>query len=132
MSCETHLSGEQMASILNELLTKDRNVSQQLSSLNNELKSAEETTSDAIDAATNNQSRTNLFAQITALNTAKKQIQLTLTRIQNESGEYGYCDDCGVEIPLKRLQFNPTIKTCVDCQAIFEAKTKTTKFSSVA
>lgn len=30
-------------------------------------------------------------------------------------GEYGYCAQCGEEIGLKRLEFDPAIQTCIKC-----------------
>ena len=30
--------------------------------------------------------------------------------------EFGYCVECGVDIPTGRLEFDPSIQTCVDCQ----------------
>lgn len=30
--------------------------------------------------------------------------------------EFGSCVDCGVDIPAGRLEFDPSIQTCVDCQ----------------
>ena len=32
-----------------------------------------------------------------------------------DTGEYGYCIDCGERIPAKRLAIDPTIARCVDC-----------------
>lgn len=37
-----------------------------------------------------------------------------------EDGEYGQCADCGREIPLARLQVQPTAVRCVPCQQRFE------------
>jgi DnaK suppressor protein len=31
------------------------------------------------------------------------------------SGDFGYCDDCGDEIALKRLEFDPTVTRCIGC-----------------
>ncbi|MFA7665484.1 MAG: TraR/DksA C4-type zinc finger protein [Burkholderiaceae bacterium] len=33
-----------------------------------------------------------------------------------EEGAYGYCTDCGIEIPLARLQAQPVALRCIDCQ----------------
>ncbi|MCP5233543.1 MAG: RNA polymerase-binding protein DksA [Zoogloeaceae bacterium] len=49
-----------------------------------------------------------------------KKIDETLTRI-NE-GEYGYCDSCGVEIGLKRLEARPTATMCIDCKTLEEIR----------
>ena len=32
-----------------------------------------------------------------------------------EDGEYGYCADCGEEIPDKRLAIDPMAERCVNC-----------------
>ena len=32
-----------------------------------------------------------------------------------EEGEYGYCEDCGEDIPAKRLELTPTAIRCVNC-----------------
>jgi DnaK suppressor protein len=51
-----------------------------------------------------------------------KKINETLERI--ESGEYGYCDKCGVEIGIKRLEARPTATLCIDCKTLDEIKEK--------
>ncbi len=42
-------------------------------------------------------------------------------------GDYGYCDTCGVEIGLKRLEARPTATQCIDCKSLDEIKEKQTK-----
>jgi DnaK suppressor protein len=42
-----------------------------------------------------------------------QRIEASLKRI--EEGEYGYCVSCGEQIPLRRLELDPTLPTCVDC-----------------
>ncbi|MDR1849293.1 MAG: RNA polymerase-binding protein DksA [Zoogloeaceae bacterium] len=51
-----------------------------------------------------------------------KKINETLARI--ESGDYGYCDKCGVEIGIKRLEARPTATLCIDCKTLDELKEK--------
>jgi len=43
----------------------------------------------------------------------RQRIQTALTRVK--SGEYGYCILCDEEIAEKRLQFDPSILTCISC-----------------
>ena len=43
------------------------------------------------------------------------------------SGEYGYCETCGVEIGLKRLEARPTATQCIDCKSLDEIKEKQLK-----
>ena len=51
-----------------------------------------------------------------------KKIDEALGRIEN--GEYGYCDSCGVEIRLKRLEARPTATLCIDCKTLEELREK--------
>jgi len=51
-----------------------------------------------------------------------KKIDETLERIEN--GQYGYCDGCGVEIGLKRLEARPTATLCIDCKTLEELREK--------
>ena len=49
-----------------------------------------------------------------------KKIDETIQRI--DAGEYGYCDSCGVEIGLKRLEVRPTATLCIDCKTLDEVR----------
>jgi DnaK suppressor protein len=49
-----------------------------------------------------------------------KKIDEALGRIA--AGEYGYCDSCGVEIGLKRLEARPTATMCIDCKTLEEMR----------
>jgi DnaK suppressor protein len=42
-----------------------------------------------------------------------QKIDAALERI--ETGDYGYCVNCGEEIPKARLEFDPAVASCVDC-----------------
>jgi len=41
-----------------------------------------------------------------------------------EAGDYGYCDCCGIEIGLKRLEARPTATMCIDCKTLDEIREK--------
>lgn len=51
-----------------------------------------------------------------------KKIESTLERI--DQGEYGFCDACGIEIGIRRLEARPTASLCVDCKTLDEIKEK--------
>lgn len=51
-----------------------------------------------------------------------KKINDTLTRIEEE--DYGYCDSCGIEIGIRRLEARPTATLCIDCKTLAEIKEK--------
>lgn len=40
------------------------------------------------------------------------------------SDDYGYCEACGVEIGLRRLEARPTAELCIDCKHLEEQKEK--------
>ena len=41
-----------------------------------------------------------------------------------DSGDYGFCETCGVEIGLRRLEARPTATQCIDCKTLSEIKEK--------
>ena len=49
-----------------------------------------------------------------------KKINETLARI--EEGDYGFCDSCGVDIGIRRLEARPTATLCIDCKTLAEIK----------
>jgi DnaK suppressor protein len=49
-----------------------------------------------------------------------KKIDETIAKI--DSGEYGYCESCGIEIGLKRLEARPTATLCIDCKTLDEMR----------
>ncbi|MBX9409597.1 RNA polymerase-binding protein DksA [Pseudomonas baetica] len=51
-----------------------------------------------------------------------KKIDKTLELIQDE--EYGWCESCGIEIGVKRLEARPTADLCIDCKTLAEIKEK--------
>ena len=51
-----------------------------------------------------------------------RKIEEALIRIDNN--EYGYCDLCGVEIGISRLEARPTATMCIDCKTLDEIKEK--------
>ena len=51
-----------------------------------------------------------------------KKIEKTLKRI--EENDFGFCDSCGIEIGIKRLEARPTADMCIDCKTMAEIKEK--------
>jgi len=54
-----------------------------------------------------------------------KKIDKTLEGINN--GDYGYCETCGVEIGIRRLEARPTATQCIDCKSLDEIREKQLK-----
>lgn len=51
-------------------------------------------------------------------------IDQAIARIKQ--GDYGYCDGCGAEIGIRRLEARPTATQCIDCKTIDEIREKHT------
>ena len=51
-----------------------------------------------------------------------KKIEQSLDLIN--SGEYGFCEDCGAEIGVRRMEARPTAVKCIDCKTFQEIREK--------
>ncbi len=51
-----------------------------------------------------------------------RKIDETLERLKTD--EFGYCDSCGIEIGIRRLEARPTATLCIDCKTLSEMKEK--------
>jgi len=51
-----------------------------------------------------------------------KKIDESIRNLDNN--EFGYCEACGVEIGVKRLEARPTATLCIDCKVIDEIREK--------
>jgi DnaK suppressor protein len=51
-----------------------------------------------------------------------KKIDEALARI--DTGDYGFCESCGVEIGIRRLEARPTATLCIDCKTLDEIREK--------
>lgn len=43
-----------------------------------------------------------------------------------QQGDYGYCENCGTEIGIRRLEARPTATQCIDCKTIDEIRERQT------
>ena len=91
-----------------------------------ELQELQQTGSDAAAVVELDQTRVGRLSRMDALQgqamslerERRRDIQLhniavALRRIERD--DYGYCTECGDEIALKRLQFDPAASLCFDC-----------------
>ena len=51
-----------------------------------------------------------------------KKIDESLEDLDND--DYGYCDVCGIEIGIRRLEARPTATQCIDCKTLDEIREK--------
>ncbi|MCF6325287.1 MAG: RNA polymerase-binding protein DksA [Gammaproteobacteria bacterium] len=51
-----------------------------------------------------------------------KKIDESVNNLKNE--DYGYCNICGIEIGIRRLEARPTASLCIDCKTLDEIREK--------
>lgn len=51
-----------------------------------------------------------------------KKIDESITKLDED--DYGYCDGCGVEIGIRRLEARPTANMCIECKTLEEIREK--------
>jgi DnaK suppressor protein len=51
-----------------------------------------------------------------------KKIDSTIEKIAQD--DYGYCESCGIEIGIRRLEARPTADKCIDCKTLDEIREK--------
>ena len=51
-----------------------------------------------------------------------KKIDSTIEKIAQN--DYGFCESCGIEIGIRRLEARPTANKCIDCKTLDEIKEK--------
>lgn len=53
-----------------------------------------------------------------------RKIDEAIARLDQD--EYGFCDTCGTEIGIRRLEARPTATLCVDCKSLDEIRERQT------
>lgn len=51
-----------------------------------------------------------------------KKIEKTLLKLEKD--DFGFCNHCGIEIGIRRLEARPTADLCIDCKTLAELKEK--------
>ena len=51
-----------------------------------------------------------------------KKIVSSISKLDTD--EYGWCERCGIEIGISRLEARPTAELCIDCKTLEEIKEK--------
>lgn len=53
-----------------------------------------------------------------------QEIDRALRKLRDAPDEFGLCEDCGDDIPLRRLELMPETSYCAECQAHFDPERK--------
>ncbi|MGD9081555.1 MAG: TraR/DksA C4-type zinc finger protein [Desulfobacterales bacterium] len=83
-----------------------------------DLKAPDENLADPVDRATYTTERNFSHHLCSRNNRVIKEIEQALQDIEN--GDYGICDRCDEDIPIKRLKVRPMARYCISCKSQLE------------
>jgi DnaK suppressor protein len=119
---EEYMSNAQRAHFRSILETWKRNLLQEAHSTLEAMRQTKEGLADEVDLAAYEENfRLVLRARDRELKLIRK-IDLSLESLKE--GDYGYCEDCGMDIGVARLEARPTATRCVECKTVAELKEK--------
>lgn len=116
-----YLTDEKRESFRQILLTELKEKNERLIKCSEEISDLRENTQDPIDAASVVEQHGTVMAEVRRLEARIVEVRNALS---NFDDDFGYCVECGIEIGLPRLQFNPAATMCINCQSIEEKKKK--------
>lgn len=102
--------------LANALLKEKRDELEGLSSLSKDARSTVELDQQSVGRL----SRMDAMQQQAMNQATERARQIDLNRIKAamariEEGEYGYCNECGEEIAIRRLEIDPMAERCINC-----------------
>ena len=119
---EEYMNDVQRAHFRSILETWRKNLLEEASTTLESMRSTKDGLADEVDLAAYEESfRLVLRARDRELKLIKK-IDMSIEALKE--GDYGYCDDCGTDIGIARLEARPTATKCVECKTIAELKEK--------
>ncbi len=101
----------------NELLTKRIHLFN-MQELNKKIEGDQDASKDLLDRSDAEEAWFTKERMSQHWNVELKQIEVALRKI--EDGSFGECDECGDEIPIKRLRVRPDACLCLNCQESVE------------
>jgi DnaK suppressor protein len=75
---------------------------------------------DDADSGTKASERERELSVIASISDRRTQVEYALRRLQD--GSYGWCEGCGVAIPVERLAVFPSATSCVTCKQTNERR----------
>lgn len=112
-----YMTQEQTAQFKKMLLDLQQQLRDEIPQLTEQL-ATNENAPDPTDRASQEEERIKLLATRERSITKLRDINIALEKL--ETGDYGYCEDTGDEIGLKRLMANPMARLCVEAQELRE------------
>jgi DnaK suppressor protein len=119
---EEYMNEQQEKHFLNVLQAWKRQLMEDVDKTVNHLKDDAENYADLNDRATQEEEFNLELRTRDRERKLLKKIDETIMLIEN--GDFGYCEACGVEIGLPRLEVRPTATQCIDCKTFEEIREK--------
>jgi DnaK suppressor protein len=117
---EEYMNDEQVEHFRNILLTWKKELMEEVDRTVHHMQDDAANFPDPNDRATQ---ESEFSMELRARDRERKLIKKIEESIQDlEDNEYGYCEACGVEIGVKRLEARPTATLCIDCKVLDEIR----------
>ncbi len=122
---EVYMNEQQLKHFRNILSEKKKDLMQEVDNTINEMKGKSvQVLADPNDRATEEEI---LNLELRARDRERKLIRKIEEALQQiDDKEYGYCESCGIEIGIRRLEARPTATLCIDCKTLDEIREKRT------
>lgn len=104
------------------LLEMRENITNMHEKASNEAKVESEKSADPADDASRVEEQAK---QLAFANQELMRLNTIEAALKNFEDDFGYCVDCGDDIPVRRLDFDPSCTRCVSCQQDKDLKDKT-------
>ncbi len=118
---ESYMSDEQLAHFREILAAWKRELMEEVDHTITEMKEAD-VLADPNDRATQEETFSLELRTRDRERKLIKKIEEALQQIKDK--EYGYCEACGIEIGIRRLEARPTATLCIDCKTLAEIQEK--------
>ena len=119
---EEYMSDNQLAHFRNILVAWKQSLMEEVDRTVDHMKEDATNFSDPADRATQDEEFALALRARDRERKLIRKIEKTIDRL--DAGDYGYCDACGIEIGLQRLEVRPTAEMCIDCKTTQEIKEK--------
>ncbi|HSX20894.1 MAG TPA: RNA polymerase-binding protein DksA [Gammaproteobacteria bacterium] len=120
-SGESYMSDEQLSHFRDILTTWKRELMEEVDHTITEMKEAT-SLADPNDRATQEETFSLELRTRDRERKLIKKIEEALQQIKDK--DYGYCEACGIEIGIRRLEARPTATLCIDCKTLAEIAEK--------
>jgi DnaK suppressor protein len=119
---EEYMNEEQIAHFRDILLTWKRELMEEVDRTVHHMQDDAANFPDPNDRATQ---ESEFSMELRARDRERKLIKKIEESIRNlDNDEFGYCEACGVEIGIRRLEARPTATLCIDCKILDEIREK--------